>query len=95
MLFAALSIEFIGVFDMTTNAFSKPPKCFATLDDYNSWRNLIKDAGATPSGYCTDCTPAYKYRMQAQDRCQWPLTKFTHDQSGSMVGVRIFARARA
>jgi hypothetical protein len=33
--------------------------------------------------------------MQSQDRCQWPLTKFDHDQSGSLIGVRIFAMGRA
>ncbi len=75
----------------------KPPRCFDTLDQYNSWRNLLTYSGnQIPSGYCTDCLPSYKARMQSCGRCQWPATTFVFDShDGTVIGVRKNGRIEA
>jgi hypothetical protein len=75
----------------------KPPRCFDSAAQYNTWRHLLTYSGNNiPSGYCTDCTPAFKARMEACGRCQWPLTTFAHEHiSGALIGVRNYARSAA
>ncbi len=49
-----------------------------------------------PSGYCTDCLPSYKARMQSCGRCQWPATTFVFDShDGTVIGVRKNGRIEA
>lgn len=74
----------------------KPPRCFDSAEQYSAWRNLLTYSGNNlPSGYCTDCTPGFKARMEESGRCQWPLTTFAPVRGGELIGVRQFARAAA
>ena len=73
-----------------SGAHHKPPRCFDSAYQYNIWRGLLTHSGNNiPSGYCTDCLPTFKARMQACGRCQWPATTFEFNrQDGTVSGVR-------
>ena len=66
------------------------PPCFSDEDQFVFWKNMDHyTAEPLPSGYCTDCTPAYQAQMNREKRCKFPHTSFVVS-SGEIIGVRGF-----
>ena len=63
------------------------PACFEPLQ----WQQWVAAArhtgGVSAGGYCTDCTPEYKARMQAAGRCEHPEIIFAVDEHGFIQGT--------
>lgn len=48
------------------------PKCFPDFKTYKHWVELARLVEAPEYGPCTDCTPEYKTKMMAEDKCENP-----------------------
>lgn len=67
----------------------KAPPCFDSDGQLLSYRNMqIYTGEKLPSGYCTDCLPAYQARMCAEGRCKFPETSFVVLPAGGIEGKR-------
>ncbi len=64
------------------------PKCFASRDQYEAWRNAARLTKVGRDGICSDCTAEYQARMIAQRRCESPHTTFRRDDDEMEAGVR-------
>ena len=65
------------------------PPCFPDDAQLLAWRNMNVYVGEkSPSGYCTDCTPAYQAQMCAAGRCKFPETSFVPLPNGGVEGRR-------
>jgi len=66
------------------------PPCFPTPEIFGRWREMARscNAGIDRDGYCADCTPQYRDRMVARNRCSYPMTLFEVDQDGMVKGRR-------
>ena len=64
------------------------PKCFYNRPQFVSWLKEAKHShGCNEAAFCTDCTPEYKAKMLAQNRCEFPDIEFVNDQDGFLQGV--------
>jgi hypothetical protein len=56
------------------------PRCWDSLSDWEDWIRLARSSGRNATlkrhGYCLDCAPAFKARMQACNRCAHPDVYF-------------------
>lgn len=59
------------------------PLCFVDLKQYTQWRAMAVRANETAT-ICMDCSPLYKSRMKALNRCQ-------PDEVRAVFAVRPFA----
>lgn len=70
----------------------KAPPCFPDDAALLAWRNMnhaVHAAGLpNPSGYCSDCMPAYQARMCAEGRCKHPETSFVPVSKHGVEGRR-------
>ena len=67
----------------------KAPPCFSDDAQLKAWRNMNHYAGKSePSGYCTDCMPAYQARMCAEGRGKYPETSFVPVSKHGVEGRR-------
>ena len=67
--------------------FTKP-KCFPSEQHFRIWQHAARlTGGCFEVGFCTDCTPEYKARMQAQRRCDHPEIQFAPDEHGFIQGT--------
>ena len=67
----------------------RAPPCFPNDASLLAWRNMNHFVGENaPSGYCSDCTPAYQARMCAEKRCKFPETSFVPLPQGGVEGRR-------
>lgn len=64
------------------------PKCFHNSMEFASWATMAAfTGGCYESGFCTDCTPEYKAKMLAANRCEHPEIRFCLDQDGFIQGT--------
>lgn len=64
------------------------PRCFHNHQQFTIWMAAARNTGGCyETGYCTDCTPEYKQRMQDAKRCEHPEIKFAPDEHGFIQGV--------
>ena len=67
----------------------KTPPCFPDDAAHLQWRSANHYVGeSSPSGYCSDCMPAYQARMCAEGRCKFPETSFVPLPQGGVEGRR-------
>jgi len=64
------------------------PQCFESRRQYELWLEVARRSNPGDSGYCTDCTVAYKRQMMAQARCAYPNTTFHDIGFGVIEGHR-------
>lgn len=63
--------------------------CFPAQTDWTEWHRQRLVAQETPHAFaCTDCTPEYRDRMQAEGKCLYGQhVRFETDSDGVVVGL--------
>ena len=53
------------------------PTCFNGQKEFKEWVKYARQSKPSEAdGFCSDCTPEYRDKMIAQNRCQFPDTIF-------------------
>lgn len=57
------------------------PRCWNNLQDWIEWNRFNQQVRSAPDKpldhYCTDCSPEYRDRMVAENRCAYPDVTFS------------------
>lgn len=73
----------------------KPPACFDSGEQWDSYREMALMAKPHSGGFCQDCTLRHQTNMIQAGRCEYPTAKFRRFGE-SVIGIRIeYRRSRA